>query len=47
MTLSSKNNIRPDENYARELMQLFSIGLVELDVDGTQKLDALGQAIPT
>ncbi len=27
-------NIRPDENYARELMQLFSIGLVELNVDG-------------
>ena len=40
-------NIRPDENYARELMQLFSIGLVELDVDGTQKLDDLGQPIPT
>ena len=26
-------NIRPDENYARELMQLFSIGLVELNID--------------
>lgn len=25
----------PDENYAREVMQLFSIGLVELNVDGT------------
>ena len=28
-------NIRPDENYARELMQLFTIGLVELAIDGT------------
>ena len=40
-------NIRPDENYARELMQLFSIGLVELNLDGTEKLDAFGQPIPT
>jgi uncharacterized protein (DUF1800 family) len=40
-------NIRPDENYARELMQLFSIGLVELNVDGSTKLDGLGQPIPT
>ena len=28
----------PDENFAREVMQLFSIGLVELNVDGTPKL---------
>ena len=28
-------NIRPDENYARELMQLFTIGLVELNLDGS------------
>ncbi len=40
-------NIRPDENYARELMQLFSIGLVELNPDGTEKLDAEGRPIPT
>ena len=42
-----ENNIRPDENYARELMQLFSIGLVELNQDGSRILDDLGQAIPT
>lgn len=41
------NNIRPDENYARELMQLFSIGLVELNDDGTPRLDGMGQPIPT
>ncbi len=40
-------NIRPDENYARELMQLFTIGLVELAVDGTPRLDGAGQPIPT
>jgi uncharacterized protein (DUF1800 family) len=28
----------PDENYAREVMQLFTIGLVELNADGTRKL---------
>ncbi len=43
----SVNNIRPDENYARELMQLFSIGLVELNTDGTVRTDSQGQAIPT
>ena len=37
----------PDENYAREIMQLFTIGLYQLNPDGTQKLDANGQAIPT
>ncbi len=40
-------NIRPDENYAREVMQLFSIGLVELNIDGSQQLDNQGQPIPT
>lgn len=32
----------PDENYAREVMQLFTIGLIELNLDGTAKLDASG-----
>jgi len=36
----------PDENYAREVLQLFSIGLVELEADGTTKL-ANGQPIET
>jgi len=39
-------NIRPDENYAREVMQLFSIGLVELNLDGSPKLNN-GKTIPT
>lgn len=40
-------NISPDENYARESMQLFSIGLVELNLDGTVRMDAQGLPIPT
>jgi len=39
-------NRHPDENYAREVMQLFSIGLYELNQDGTQKL-LDDQPIPT
>lgn len=35
----------PDENYARELLQLFTIGLIELNMDGTPKLDGQGQQI--
>ncbi|RTZ60289.1 MAG: DUF1800 domain-containing protein [Gammaproteobacteria bacterium] len=41
------NNIRPDENYAREVLQLFSIGLHKLNLDGSLKLDANQHAIPT
>ena len=37
----------PDENYAREVMQLFSIGLWELNPDGTQELDATGEPMQT
>ncbi|HTP99779.1 MAG TPA: DUF1800 family protein [Casimicrobiaceae bacterium] len=37
----------PNENYAREIMQLFSINLVELNTDGTPILDASGNPIPT
>ncbi len=37
----------PDENYAREVMQLFTVGLVQLQPDGTLKLDAEGLPIPT
>jgi uncharacterized protein (DUF1800 family) len=37
----------PDENYAREIMQLFTIGLWELNPDGSRRLTASGQPIPT
>jgi len=39
----ANTNLRPDENYSREMMQLFSIGLVQLNVDGTVRNDATGQ----
>ncbi len=39
--------IRPDENYAREVMQLFTIGLNRLNPDGTLQLDGNGLPIPT
>lgn len=37
----------PDENYAREIMQLFTIGLIKLNLDGTPQLDADGNEIET
>lgn len=40
-------NSRPDENYAREVMQLFTIGLVQLNEDGSIVTDPQGHAIPT
>lgn len=42
-----QSNTFPDENYAREVMQLFTIGLYELNQDGSQKLDGNGRPIPT
>ena len=41
------NGRQPDENYAREVMQLFTIGLYELNPDGTHKLDANNNPIET
>lgn len=41
------NKIYPDENFAREVMQLFSIGLWQLNPDGTRMLDGEDQPIPT
>lgn len=41
-----KLGIRADENYAREVMQLFTIGLVQLDTTGTPVLQN-GVTVPT
>lgn len=38
---------QPDENYAREVLQLFSIGLHQLNMDGTEILDIDNNPIPT
>lgn len=40
-------SVRPNENYAREILQLFSIGLVQLNPDGSPRLDTAGKSIPT
>ncbi len=40
-------NSLPDENYAREVMQLFTIGLIKLNQDGTPQLGGNGQPLET
>ncbi len=47
MKEDAATNRLPDENFARELMQLFTIGLHELNLDGTDRLDASGRPIET
>jgi len=42
-----RDGLRPNENFAREIMQLFSIGVTELNDDGTPKLDGSGAPVPT
>ncbi len=44
---STGAKILPDENYGREIMQLFTIGLYELNMDGTQKRTEGGKKLPT
>ena len=47
--LNMRGNTRtnPNENYAREILQLFSVGLDELNPDGTPVLDSEGRRVPT
>jgi uncharacterized protein (DUF1800 family) len=51
MLNSEKDNpetgAHPNENYAREVLQLFSIGLVKLNQDGTTQNDANGKPLPS
>lgn len=42
-----KTGSHPNENYAREVLQLFSIGLVKLNADGSPQLGSDGQPLPT
>ncbi len=44
MRLSTRTS--PNENWAREVLQLFTIGVDELNIDGTPKRDAQGSPIP-
>jgi hypothetical protein len=43
---NSDNTVLPNENYAREVMQLFTIGTLLLNSDGTRQLDANHNPIP-
>src|SRR5258705_10233701 len=43
----ASDHTRPDENYAREVLQLFSIGLWRLEADGTRTLDGSGDPLAT
>ena len=43
----NRANPTPNENYAREIMQLFSIGVDTLNQDGTPVLDAQGNRVPS
>lgn len=46
-SVGDRNNPNPNENYAREIMQLFSVGVDVLNQDGTPVLDAQGNRVPT
>jgi uncharacterized protein (DUF1800 family) len=47
LDVNGNTRTRPNENYAREILQLFSIGTVRLNIDGSVQLDEAGQPIPT
>jgi hypothetical protein len=47
LDLMTSTRTNPNENYAREILQLFSIGLDVLNPDGTPQLNAQGETIPT
>lgn len=46
-SMKPSGSTSPNENYPREVMQLFTVGLKELNQDGSPKLDAQGQPIST
>jgi len=47
LDMSGNSRVAPNENYAREIMQLFSIGVDTLNQDGTPVLDAQGNRVPS
>ena len=47
LDMAGNTRSNPNENYGREVLQLFSIGLIRLNPDGTPQLDAQGRTIPT
>jgi len=47
LDMADSNKTQPNENYARELMQLFSVGTELLNADGTPQTDSTGAPIAT
>ncbi|MFT3746127.1 MAG: DUF1800 family protein [Pyrinomonadaceae bacterium] len=47
LSMRESTRLAPNENYAREIMQLFTVGLFMLNQDGTLQLDGQGNPIPT
>jgi len=47
LDVNGNTRTRPNENYAREILQLFTLGTVRLNLDGSSQLDGAGQPIPT
>ncbi len=47
LNMAGNSKTAPNENYGREVLQLFTVGLNLLNQDGTQKVDASGNPIPT
>ena len=47
LNMANNNKSAPNENYAREVLQLFTIGLNRLNPDGSVVRDGQGQAVPT
>jgi hypothetical protein len=47
LDVTGNTRTRPNENYGREVLQLFSIGTFKLNPDGTQQTDGAGQPVPT
>jgi uncharacterized protein (DUF1800 family) len=47
LNMEGNSKTNPNENYAREILQLFSVGQDLLNLDGTPRLNAQGETLPT
>lgn len=47
LNMNTSTKFNPNENYGREVLQLFSIGLYKLNIDGTVQVDGQGIPVPT
>lgn len=47
LNMAGNNKVLPNENYGREILQLFTVGLNELNQDGSLVTDGMGNPVPT